>query len=162
MSSPTATASPLNLSVLPAEVLNQDKTSCTQQGNQWVFGFDISGHIFIMAYSNLIRIEEFSFLLTKFEEFAEFRYVGRVSRERWQNYVSPYAFHFSPFYTTCLCLTCLTMLVTVVWDYMMLQTSFFYHSLLQKLLGLVWASLSWFVTYKLVFANKYCTILSIN
>lgn len=133
------------------EAVANDKEACSQaEGGHWHMGFDISGHIFLMVFSNLIRIEELNFLLRKFEEFAQFRYLN-LSRSRSMNYAMPYRFTFSFFHLTSLFLLLLSLLVTLVWDFMILQTAFFYHTWDQKFAGYVWAVLAWAATYHAAF-----------
>lgn len=151
------------LFLLPtAALLEQDRVDCLKDGNKWIYGFDISGHIFLMTYSNLIRIEEFAFLIKKFEQFAEFRYWRRLSPDRTINIVSPFRFQFNTFYTLTFILTFIMFSITLIWDYMMLQTTLFYHSFLQKVSGLSWAILFWLLTYRLLFLNRFFTTLSVN
>jgi len=127
-----------------------DKSECKSKGGEWHLGFDISGHIFLMIFSTLIRIEELAFLLEKFDEFAEFRYL-QYTRSRSMNYATPYRFSFSLFHIVSLLALILLVTVTLIWDFMIVQTSFFYHTMSQKLAGFAWAVLAWAITYKAIF-----------
>lgn len=127
-----------------------DRVECERLKGKWQLGFDISGHIFLMVFSNLIRIEELTFLSRKFEEFTVFRYISWDS-SRSMNYATPYRFRFSPFHLLALLTVTVNAVVTLVWDFMIIQTSFFYHTWEQKVAGFMWAMLAWAVTYGAAF-----------
>ncbi|KAH9421341.1 fat storage-inducing transmembrane protein 2 [Dermatophagoides pteronyssinus] len=124
---------------------------CRRQGNRWIHGLDISGHIFLMTFSNLICIEELRYLFYRFEEFHEFHRYIKFNRERTENFIEPYRFRWnSSIHWLGLILTLIITIITLIWDYMMLQTMFFYHNLIQKILGFLWAIIMWFIIYKII------------
>lgn len=128
-----------------------NKLECFKQEGKWKMGFDISGHIFLMAFSNLIRIDELTFFSKRFDEFAQFRYL-RLSPTRSMNYATPYRFEFNLFHFLSFALILISTMVTIIWDFMIIQTSFFYHTWQQKIAGLVWAIISWAISYGAMFA----------
>lgn len=103
-----------------------------------------------MVFSNLIRIEELTFLSRKFEEFTVFRYIS-WDHTRSMNYATPYRFKFTPFHLLALLTVTVNVVVTLVWDFMIIQTAFFYHTWEQKIAGFMWAMLAWAVTYGAAF-----------
>lgn len=112
---------------------------------------DISGHLFLMTFSNLIIIEELRYLLCRFEGFHEFHRYMKFDRERAENFIQPYRFRWnSPIHWIGLIGTLIMAIITLIWDFMMLQTMFFYHNLPQKILGFLWAIIMWFIIYKII------------
>ena len=103
-----------------------------------------------MIFSNLIRIDELTFLVKKFDEFSQFRYLG-LPPSRSLNYASPYRFEFSLFHILSTTLIGLTLVITLIWDFMIIQTSFFYHSWDQKIAGFTWAFIAWAMTYQALY-----------
>jgi uncharacterized membrane-anchored protein len=41
--------------------------------------------------------------------------------------------------------------LSLIWDFMLLQTSMFYHTMLQKLVAALWAFFAWFMTYRYIY-----------
>jgi len=139
-------------------------------------GLDISGHVFILLFSNLIFFEECN-IMTGWEPLGDRLF--DLSREfmniEVDSLVSPFGaqliaiqptgwqlpelnralflawhrfhshtrkLHFAFFFCT---------LLTLIWDFMFVQTSFFYHSLVEKLIALLWALAAWYFAYRVLF-----------
>ncbi|KAH9493805.1 fat storage-inducing transmembrane protein 2 [Dermatophagoides farinae] len=95
---------------------------------------------------------ELRYLLRRFVEFNEFhRYIMMFDRQRAENFIEPYRFRWnSPIHWIGLIGTLIMAMIAIIWDYMMLQTMFFYHNLTQKILGFLWATVMWFLIYKII------------
>lgn len=42
-------------------------------------------------------------------------------------------------------------LLCLLWDLMLVQTAFFYHSMIEKMLAFFWAIVCWFIAYRILF-----------
>lgn len=128
------------------------KEDCIRSHHRWS-GFDISGHAFLLLFSNLIILEECG-IMKGWESFGE-----RLSSQQYYfkktfkldepQYV---AFQKYNMYIRGLFM-CLTLL-SLLWDFMLFQTVLFYHTLVQKFVAFVWAIGLWFLTYRIIFKSK--------
>ncbi|KAH9425757.1 fat storage-inducing transmembrane protein 2 [Dermatophagoides pteronyssinus] len=129
-------------------------------------GFDISGHIFILIFSNLMIIEECT-IMTGWEPLGDRLYALSVefmnivigsqqtilianniemNRKLFLSW-SRYRSHSQKLRLLFLSIT----LLSIIWDFMIIQTIFFYHSLIEKLIAMLWAFISWYVCYQFLF-----------
>ncbi|CAG2181610.1 unnamed protein product, partial [Oppiella nova] len=128
---------------------NASKTVCLKSGNKWIPGFDISGHTFLLIFSNLILIEE-SAVMIGWEPFGHQLFAENANHEREQKLI-PRGEQFRLYNKHSASVRLLFIAMTVlslIWDFMLLQTSLFYHSMLQKLVAAVWAVTAWALTYR--------------
>lgn len=88
-------------------------------------GFDISGHTFILVFSNLLITSELK-LFTAIEP----------SRKRFV--------HVQTF-------KILLLALSILWDFMLLQTALYYHTMLQKMIAAIWAISSWYTLHLLFY-----------
>lgn len=86
-------------------------------------GFDISGHTFILIFSNLIISSELRLL--NFENAT----------------TSGFSQTHIPTIKTFL------FLLSILWDFMLLQTALYYHTIIQKVIAAVWAVASWYILH---------------
>ena len=84
---------------------------CYKAGHSWS-GFDISGHCFLLTWNNLVIIEEMKKL-----DFGEIK--ERSSR----------------LYRLCSSVTILLHGLMIIWETMMMATSLYFHSTIEKVLG---------------------------
>ncbi len=122
------------------------KEECLSNGNKWTHGFDTSGHTFLLIFSNLILIEECAVMIgwepfghQLFEERHRFERLQTV-HEQWELYTK----YSLPLRVIFIAIT----ILTLIWDFMLLQTSMFYHTMFQKLVAALWAFFAWFFTYR--------------
>ncbi|PSN42567.1 FIT family protein [Blattella germanica] len=137
----------------------QTKEACLGGGFFW-YGFDLSGHAFILIYSSLILIEEARAIngwegikdLIRNEEHA--RNIGDVSVstnplrglsfEEFSNLKESYD-KFTPYIR--LLFIAMTFL-SVLWDVMLITTILYYHIMIEKFISGAIAILTWFFTYR--------------
>ena len=127
------------------------RETCMKKGGSWT-GFDISGHTFLLMFSTLLMLEEVSVMIgwehpfgnhlkEKNQVFTKTLRVGPnkqfVTFEKLSTFIR-INFIFVTFFI-------------LVWDFMLIQTALFYHTMIQKAAAGLWAALSWFVLYKIVF-----------
>ncbi|KAK3518972.1 hypothetical protein QTP70_016205 [Hemibagrus guttatus] len=105
------------------------KMECKNAGNNW-YGFDISGHSFILSYSTLLIVEEMVPML----------YLVQDCQNRPKILDALY-----------LALTA----ITFIWVWMFACTSVYFHNLIQKILGTGFGVLGWYVTYKVWYLNPF-------
>lgn len=88
-------------------------------------GIDISGHTFLMIFSNLLISSELSISNSGDND----------------HYVSEH----KPKFILSL------RILTALWDFMLIQTALYYHTILQKLIAAIWAFGSWYVMHILFY-----------
>jgi len=125
------------------------KDKCLSGGHKWLPGFDISGHTFLLIFSNLILIEE-SAVMIGWEPFGHQLFEERQRFQRLQKKHNQYELYNRYSLTLRVVFIAITIL-SVMWDFMLLQTSMFYHTMFQKLVAAVWAYIAWFVTYHYIY-----------
>jgi hypothetical protein len=116
-----------------------DIRSCKRAGHSWS-GMDISGHCFLLLFSTLVLTEEYSALLPAYEEL--FRPASRQSK--------PLSVELNlPVWNTLLVQIAhyLIIALRLLWIFMMAITSLYYHTFLDKMLGLAFAYTSWKLVY---------------
>ena len=92
-------------------------------------GFDISGHTFLLTFSNLLITSEMRHS-EKLDELVNVKTDTAIS-----------AHH----------IRLPLMLLSSLWDFMLLQTALFYHTILQKSIALVWAIGSWYLVHTIFY-----------
>lgn len=119
------------------------KKSCVTEGHRWL-GFDISGHCFLLTFALAIINEECHVLqdIPRMLDSIE----GRVANTRKDHAEQPYHT-----YRTCLRIAMLLLLfLTFLWEFMLMVTALYFHTITQKLLGMLTAVLGWFMTYRVL------------
>lgn len=115
------------------------KRICHLQGFHWD-GFDISGHTFLLTYSALIITEE---LQVK-------QYKTWFNSTKSETDAPQYLKHLSPlidaFFTG-------SALLLLLWEFMLLCTTLYFHTVLQKVLGALIAFFTWYITYEIWYKN---------
>jgi hypothetical protein len=124
-----------------------DKKACSDGGHKW-FGFDTSGHAFLLTYCLLIISEEaksfrnWEKIPDAIEEESQ-----RPRLTEMQLSTAQISYNDLSIYVKCSFVS-LTILATL-WDILLLGTIMYFHSMPQKLLGACFAIFSWFVTYQI-------------
>lgn len=104
-------------------------------------GFDISGHTFLMMFSNLIIASEL-----------ELSRKMSADNKKTDSKIKPKAGGTNleeqiPMIQT------LLFVLSLIWDFMLLQTALYYHTIVQKAIAAVWAIASWYILH-IVFYHK--------
>ncbi|RWS27085.1 FIT family protein-like protein [Leptotrombidium deliense] len=133
---------------------HKTRVACLNVGARWT-GFDISGHTFILLFSNLIILEECAAMIG-WEPFgnqlnAMQQHYQKVYGQDYEQHVI-YSRYIVPIRIFFLTLTVLTLL----WDFMLIQTALFYHTMIQKFVAFVIAASLWYLLYRIVY--KYFNI----
>jgi hypothetical protein len=142
------------------------KETCIGGGYFW-YGFDISGHAFILIYSSLVLIEEARAIvgwegirdLIRDEEHARTTVdvsvtngpLRGLSIEDFSNLKKSYD-KFTPYIR--LCFIAMTLLC-VLWDIMLVSTILYYHIMIEKFISGSIAILTWFFTYRYWYAMPW-------
>ena len=130
--------------------------ACTRGGHEWT-GFDISGHIFLLSYCVFVITEE----------------AANVSDEVWQGYngtVENQQRVLSKSGTSELetwlvdiharvtsfarALELFALLLVVIWSAMLVATSLYFHTFVEKLLGLLISVAIWYFTYGVLYGRS--------
>lgn len=100
-------------------------------------GFDISGHTFLLIFSNLLITSELE--LSNTSEFSNKRCSNNMKVKQKSAItnlkISPKMVKIPLF------------ILTILWDFMLLQTALYYHTILQKTIAALWAIGSWYVLH---------------
>lgn len=138
------------------------KKECLALGQYW-YSFHISGHAFILVYSSLILIEEARAIVgwERIRDLIREEYFARSNSEdsRSVSVSSPLGGltetefiilkscyeRFTPLVRT---LFILMTFFSMLWDFMLIFTMLYFHSMVEKLLAGVIAIFIWFVTYR--------------
>lgn len=160
----------------------RSKATCTQAGYAWK-GFDISGHAFILVFSNLLMIEEGKAYLgwERIKDYLRNEDHNRVQvQENEKQSDTPLAklkneeFLYlrteypqrTPWVRLLFCLMAVLM---TLWDFMLLCTVLYFHMMIEKVVACGVAVLLWFCLYKFFYNQvfspglpgsgifKYCT-----
>ncbi|KAI1298708.1 Acyl-coenzyme A diphosphatase FITM2 [Halotydeus destructor] len=131
---------------------NKSRVACQKIGGSWD-GFDISGHTFILLYSTLSILEEVS-VMVGWEPFghhlnAQQQHFKKQSFGDHKQFVV-YSNLLKPIRILFVLLTVLT----VIWDFMLIQTALYYHTMIQKAIAAIWAVAAWFLTYRLLYRSE--------
>ena len=114
------------------------KKSCRLQGYHWD-GFDISEHHFLLIYSALVISEEIQ-VKRWWSATAQRNKRGKTVSDR-----------FSPLVN--LLFICIGLLL-VLWEFMLVCTTVYFHTVQQKVLGALVALVTWYVTYGVWYENE--------
>lgn len=104
-------------------------------------GFDISGHTFLMMFSNLIITSELE-LSRK-----------RTGVDKRLNAKTKPAFSSRSLEDQIPIIQTLLLILSVLWDFMLLQTALYYHTIVQKAIAAIWAIGSWYILH-MIFYHK--------
>lgn len=91
-------------------------------------GFDISGHTFLLVFSNLLITSEMKLSDTS-------------STDKRDSLVLP--------------MRVSLLVLTSLWDFMLIQTALYYHTILQKLIAAMWAIGSWYMLHILFYEKDH-------
>ena len=128
------------------------KAECKSNKSEWLKGFDISGHVFILMHSLLHMLEEVKFfqkwdvvhkkleakLQCQESNSAEKTVVLAETSVYWYRLLTPIL------RVNFILMSCLILL----WECMLLTTCLFFHEMMHKLIACFLAIICWFLTYK--------------
>uniref|UniRef100_A0A1B0GN37 Uncharacterized protein n=1 Tax=Phlebotomus papatasi TaxID=29031 RepID=A0A1B0GN37_PHLPP len=135
------------------------KPTCLKAGFLWN-GFDISGHAFILIYSSLVLIEEARPIVNwesikehlRNEEHNRATMDSAAARNPLSNLKDDELARLSYLYTRYTPLIRLLFVAMTVlqllWDVMLVSTMLYFHKMIEKVLGGIFAILTWFFTYR--------------
>lgn len=125
------------------------KNLCSKQGYIWS-GFDISGHTFLLMFSILTIIEEAG-IMSGWEPFGTSlkglqQHEQKTKKTDHQQFVV-----FERYSIFIRLLFVLLTILVLIWDFMLIQTVLFYHTMIQKAIAGIWSVSIWFVCYRIMF-----------
>ncbi|RNA36255.1 FIT family protein CG10671-like [Brachionus plicatilis] len=131
----------------------RSKMSCKINKEEWLNGFDISGHIFLLMHSLFLMNEEIKVFSswTKIYDNLEKRENLESSNERFYRKAKDLHKKLTPFVNFNFVLIGL---LALLWEVMLLSTCLFFHTILHKLLAAFCAIGLWFLTYKNWYADQ--------
>lgn len=136
---------------------HNSKLTCHRNGYFWE-GFDVSGHTFLLIYCCLTISEEIQVvkhLEKKIKESYNQQNPGSkgslsFSAKYWYKLLRPFI------YVVFIC----TSLIMVLWEFMLVTTCIYFHTVLQKLLGAIIAIATWWGTYCYLYVQDNGLFLS--
>jgi len=142
------------------------KESCIAHGHNWK-GFDISGHCFLLIFSNLVVQEEGKAYLgwERIKDFLRTEEHRRVADEKdrpdtpltkLKNEEFLHLRAEFPRRTPVVrLLFCLMAVLMICWDFMLLVTVLYFHMMIEKVLAAGTAVLVWFGLYKFLYRQSF-------
>lgn len=94
-------------------------------------GFDISGHTFLLMFSNLMIMSELKLSRTCSKQHPKISTHAQIP-----------SVTLSKIFVLSL---------SILWDFMLLQTALYYHTILQKAIAAVWAIGSWYILHHIFY-----------
>lgn len=139
------------------------KFLCVNAGSRWR-GFDLSGHVFILIYSNLVLIEEARPILgwegiqdlirdedhARSNKLSTFGPLRNLNTNDFSTLQAQYA-RFLPYIRVYFILITL---LSITWDFMLFSTILYFHSMPEKLMSGFIAIGMWFMTYRLWYKRE--------
>jgi len=118
------------------------KRSCYMAGHFWR-GFDISGHCFLLSWNNLFMVEESQgfFLNRKSKKVP----VNQETHEAHQDSFKPYLEY----------LSCGLAFLILLGEIMILCTSLYFHTFMEKLIGTLCGLGSWYLMYRKLYQGSW-------
>lgn len=114
-------------------------------------GFDISGHTFLLMFSNLIINSEIKYSrLNKSSLKGNSRETSTTLTVLGLDKNEP-----QPLFTVKVFL----FILSALWDFMLLQTALYYHTILQKAIAALWAIGSWYILHLLFYHKPDAAVL---
>jgi len=142
------------------------RDTCLAHGHGWK-GFDISGHCFLLIFSNLVIIEEGKAYLgwEKIKDFIRNEEYGRVNADK-EKKDTPLSklkneefLHIRQQYPVrtpwIRAVFCLMSFFIMLWDFMLLCTVLYFHMMVEKVVASSVAVLSWFALYKFFYRQDW-------
>jgi len=127
------------------------RQNCLLKGHRWM-GFDISGHCFILIFSHLVIAEELRSLrnweriadIVRNEQFDHESPIKDLEDDQKLAIKTNYD-KYTPYIRL---LFILLTVLAILWDMMLVATVMYFHNMVQKVLGGVFAVLPWYFIYK--------------
>ncbi|CAF0707118.1 unnamed protein product [Brachionus calyciflorus] len=134
------------------------KILCKTNKHEWINGFDISGHTFILMHSLFFMNEE-SKVFSNLDHYYK-KLIDRLDKHD-QNAdslsVNP-CYRSKKLYETLLPFIKLNFIfigfLSLIWEVMLLSTCLYFHTMMHKVLAAFSAIAIWFLTYKTWYENK--------
>jgi len=141
------------------------KETCLASGNNWK-GFDISGHCFLLIFSNLVMIEEGKAYLgwERIKDFIRNEEHRRLTDDKDQSETPLSKLKNEEFLhlrtefpkrtPLVRLLFCLMAILMMFWDFMLLITVLYFHMMIEKVVASACAVLTWFALYKFFYIQS--------
>lgn len=133
------------------------KQECYRREDHVYHSFDISGHSFLLTFNVLVLMEEskeilhYLYLARSFGGNKEHRTEKGMLTKLDERETQSLRSRFSKMSPLIILGIGLMWLVCLLWDFMLIITTIYYHTFQEKLIGTVLAFIMWYVLYKKVF-----------
>lgn len=116
------------------------KRPCLRDGHNWL-GFDISGHSFLLVHCLLFLNEEAQVILSLSKSLDQLERTERSAPS--PTLATTYRFQLR-------IITIALLFFTLLWEFMLFITALYFHTSVQKIVGMIIAMGGWVVVYKLL------------
>ncbi|XP_006816453.1 acyl-coenzyme A diphosphatase FITM2-like [Saccoglossus kowalevskii] len=125
------------------------KYPCVKAGHMWD-GIDISGHTFLLTHCSLIIFEELHYYLKLFEATRKLgKSKGKKKGQPKKDLLTSALNGFSQ------CMMLVLLLMTLLWEFMLICTQIYFHTIGHKIFAFVISLINWLVTYRVVYKKLY-------
>lgn len=132
----------------------KNRRICIQQGYRWD-GFDISGHTFILIFCNMCIAEEVRIMddwhrlgmIVDSDENPQMTSLSLAEINRMR-------FSYRSYTVLIKLIVMLLSLLSILWDFMLVMTILYFHTLPTKALAMMISLFSWFISYKVCYQLK--------
>ncbi|XP_063611439.1 acyl-coenzyme A diphosphatase FITM2-like [Penaeus indicus] len=132
--------------------LNFTKRECVKRPEHEYISFDISGHSFLLIYCIMIIMEESKDILYFLQLSRHFRGAPTIEGKEAPGKEVKNLEKVFKIMSPLIILALLSMVaLSLLWDFMLIITTIYYHSLSEKLLGTVLSLGMWYILYKRIF-----------
>ncbi len=146
----------LDSSVGTCQVSNIDyRHECLKQGHLWL-GFDISGHVFLLTYCIYVITEECANIrLEVWYEYPETLSQENTVNEKLNEKLKETLLSIHKVISSIIeSLELLCLALIVIWGVMVISTSLYFHTFIEKMLGYLCAVLSWYCTHHWLYGRS--------
>jgi hypothetical protein len=128
------------------------KHECKSKSHEWLPGFDISGHTFILMHALLMMLEEVK-VFNKWEELRR-KLEEMAKKDEFPTPSSEKAYYYYNLLTPYIKANFVLMAaLALLWEIMLLSTFLYFHTFLHKVVAASFAVVVWFCTYRVWYNN---------
>lgn len=129
------------------------KHECKSKNHEWLNGFDISGHTFILMHALFLMLEEVK-VFNKWEELRR-KLEDMARRNEFPTPSSEKAHYYYQLLTPYIKANFVVMAaLTLLWEIMLLSTFLYFHTFLHKVIAASFAVIVWFCTYRVWYSSR--------
>lgn len=139
-----------------ADETTTERSACLKGGHRW-YGFDISGHVFLLTYCIFVLTEECAGIAAEvWGHYAVLLQEQKVGNKLLKEDLEQLSQWHQKAKWLVRVLEFLATIEVVLMAVMVCATALYFHTFVEKLLGYVFALVSWYLTYRWLYGKPYC------